>query len=58
MGLSSTGEELERGRESYARSAWATAYESLARVDEREPLALRDLELLAISAYMLSLIHI
>jgi len=53
VGLSSTGEELERGRESYACSAWATAYESLARVDEREPLALRDLELLAISAYML-----
>ena len=53
MGLSSTGEELERGRESYARSAWATAYESLARVDELEPLAVQDLELLAISTYML-----
>ncbi|MDQ2980714.1 MAG: response regulator transcription factor [Actinomycetota bacterium] len=51
--MSSAGDELERGRESYARSAWATAYESLARADELEPLAADDLESLATSAYML-----
>ena len=53
MGLSSTGEELERGRESYSGSAWATAYESLWRADQLAPLAAEDLELLATSAYML-----
>ena len=41
------GDELERGRESYSRSAWAEAYESLARATD-EPLAAEDLELLAI----------
>jgi hypothetical protein len=44
---------LDQGREAYARSAWAQAYESLARADELEPLAAADLELLSISAYML-----
>ena len=44
---------LDQGREAYARSAWAQAYDSLARADELEPLAADDLELLAISAYML-----
>jgi len=53
LGLSSTGEELERGRESYSGSAWATAYESLWRADQLAPLAAEDLELLATSAYML-----
>jgi DNA-binding CsgD family transcriptional regulator len=51
--LSHSTHELERGRESYASSAWATAYESLTRADELEPLAAEDLELLAISVYML-----
>jgi DNA-binding CsgD family transcriptional regulator/tetratricopeptide (TPR) repeat protein len=46
-------DELERGREAYATSAWATAHDSLARADELEPLAAEDLELLATSAYML-----
>jgi DNA-binding CsgD family transcriptional regulator len=41
-------DELGRGRESYARRAWADAYESLSRADDAE-----DLELLARSAYML-----
>ncbi len=45
--------ELERGRESHARSAWAASYESLTRADGHEPLAPGDLELLATSAYML-----
>ncbi len=53
MALSSTGDELERGRESYARSAWTTAYESLARADVLAPLAGEDLELLATCAFML-----
>jgi ATP/maltotriose-dependent transcriptional regulator MalT len=44
---------LEEGRRSYAASAWARAYEQLARADELEPLAAEDLELLATSAYML-----
>ena len=53
MSLSSTSDDLERGRESYAKSAWLPAYESLARADELEPLASPDLELFATSAYML-----
>jgi ATP/maltotriose-dependent transcriptional regulator MalT len=44
---------LKEGREAYERSAWAQAYEALARADEEEPLAAEDLELLATSAYML-----
>ena len=47
------GDELERGRESYARSSWVEAYESLARAGESEPLSAGDLELRAIAAYML-----
>ena len=35
------------------RTAWAQAYEFLARADELEPLAAADLELLATSAFML-----
>jgi DNA-binding CsgD family transcriptional regulator len=53
LDLSNTGDELELGRKSYARSAWGPAYESLTRADELEPLAADDLELLATSAYML-----
>jgi DNA-binding CsgD family transcriptional regulator len=53
LGLSGTSDELERGRESYARSAWATAFESLSRSDGLAPLEAEDLELLATSAYML-----
>jgi ATP/maltotriose-dependent transcriptional regulator MalT len=53
MGVPSTGDEIEQGRRSYAGSAWAAAYESLASADEISPLDAEDLELLAISAYML-----
>ena len=49
----SAGEELERGRESYAGSQWAAAYASLTRADELDSLSADDLVLLAISAYML-----
>ena len=44
---------LQEGRQAYERSAWAAAYESLARADEDEPLGAEDLVRLAISAYML-----
>jgi DNA-binding CsgD family transcriptional regulator len=53
VGVSGTSDELERGREAYSSSAWATAYETLSRIDQRTPLAAGDLELLATSAYML-----
>jgi DNA-binding CsgD family transcriptional regulator/tetratricopeptide (TPR) repeat protein len=48
-----TNDDLERGRDSYSSSAWATAYESLSRADQLAALAAEDLELLATSAYML-----
>ena len=44
---------IERGRASYANRAWLDAYDSLALADEAEPLDADDLELLAMSAYML-----
>jgi ATP/maltotriose-dependent transcriptional regulator MalT len=44
---------LQEGRQAYERSAWAAAYESLARADEDKPLGAEDLVRLAISAYML-----
>jgi ATP/maltotriose-dependent transcriptional regulator MalT len=44
---------LQQGRDAYARSAWAEAYESLAQADELEPLVADDLVLLATSAFML-----
>jgi DNA-binding NarL/FixJ family response regulator len=47
------GEDLERGRDAYARRAWRDAYEHLATADEAEPLATNDLELLATTAFML-----
>ena len=45
--------EVERGRECYARRAWADAYEVLSRVDQTTSLGAEDVELLARSAYML-----
>jgi signal transduction histidine kinase len=44
--------DLERGRESYAASAWREAFESLSRADQAAPLGAEDLELLARAAYM------
>lgn len=46
-------DELEWGRESYARRAWTDAYKSLSHADQADPLGAGDLELLATSAYML-----
>ena len=45
-------DELEQGREAYARRAWRDAYESLSDADQAAPLGAEDLELLATSAYM------
>jgi DNA-binding CsgD family transcriptional regulator len=46
-------DELERGREAYARRSWMDAYKSLSRADQAAPLGAEDLELLATSASML-----
>ncbi len=44
--------ELERGRQCYAQRKWADAYDSLARADQATSLAGKDLELLAMAAYL------
>ena len=49
---STVDDPLERGREAYARGAWAESYAALAEADEANPLAPDDLELLATAAYM------
>jgi DNA-binding CsgD family transcriptional regulator len=46
-------DEVERGREAYARRAWLQAYECLERAHAREPLDPDDLELLSTVAFML-----
>lgn len=45
-------EELERGRASYRRRAWAGAYEALSLADRETPLEGEDLERLATSTYL------
>jgi DNA-binding CsgD family transcriptional regulator/tetratricopeptide (TPR) repeat protein len=45
-------DELQRGRESYARRQWLDAYESLSRADQGDPLGVEDLEPLATAAAM------
>jgi predicted TPR repeat methyltransferase len=45
-------DDLERGRESYARRAWSDAYDSFSRADQAASLGAEELELLARSAYM------
>ena len=46
------GDQLQRGRESYAKLAWLEAYEKLSLADQGELLESEDLERLATSAYM------
>ena len=46
-------DELERGREAYARRAWVEAHESLCAAHDNGPLDPSDLELLATTAFML-----
>jgi DNA-binding NarL/FixJ family response regulator len=43
---------LDRGRESFRRSAWADAYAQLSSADRAAPLGLDDLERLATAAYL------
>lgn len=45
--------ELERGRECYAQRKWADAYDSLSRADQAMTLGGKDLELLAMAAYLI-----
>ena len=51
--MAGTGDQLLAGRESYTNSAWKDAYASLSSAEQATQLAPEDLELLAISAYML-----
>jgi DNA-binding CsgD family transcriptional regulator len=46
-------DKLKRGRDSYCRRAWGDAYQSLSLADQATPLAVEDLELLAIAAYLI-----
>ena len=46
-------DELERGRECFRRRAWAGACESLSLADQAAALGPEDLELLAMSAYLI-----
>ena len=43
-------DELDRGREFYARRAWLDAFTALSKADELAPLSAPDLELLATAA--------
>lgn len=49
-----THRHLEQGRECYRRRAWADAHRSFLLADQTTPLGADDLELLAVSAYLLS----
>jgi DNA-binding CsgD family transcriptional regulator/tetratricopeptide (TPR) repeat protein len=51
-----TADELERGRDAYARSAWGEAYELLGHAERAAPLTGSDLVLLATAAHMLGLV--
>ncbi len=51
--MAETDDALQRGRRAYEGRRWAEAYEDLAAADGVSPLGAEDLELLAISAYML-----
>jgi DNA-binding CsgD family transcriptional regulator len=57
LGARTTGEDseddLERGRASYERRAWKSAYKALSRAERAAPLGAEDLERLATSAYLL-----
>ena len=51
------GASLERGRRSFERCAWATAYDELARADREMSLAGEDLERLATATYFVGRDH-
>ena len=44
--------ELDRARQSYRQRAWADAYQALSHADRETPLEAKDLELLAMAAYL------
>ena len=46
-------QELERGRRLYEERSWIKAHEALSEAEGADPLAADDLELLAVSAYMI-----
>jgi ATP/maltotriose-dependent transcriptional regulator MalT len=46
-------DHLARGRERYAQRAWADAFRALSLAEQAEPMAGADLELLALSAYLI-----
>jgi DNA-binding CsgD family transcriptional regulator len=46
--------DLERGREAYTKRAWREAHDALLRADAVKPLGAEDLELAAITAYLLA----
>ena len=46
-------DHLERGRRHYEQRSWADAFDALTRADEATPLGTDDLELLAMSAYLI-----
>src|SRR5207302_1052239 len=48
-----TTEALDRGREAFERQAWGRAYEQLTAAGHQAPLAVEDLERLAMAAYLL-----
>ena len=51
--MSEASGELARGRQCCEKRAWADAFRSLSRADEQAPLGVEDLELLAMSAYLI-----
>jgi DNA-binding CsgD family transcriptional regulator len=50
--MENSSADLTRGRDQFGRAAWGEAFESLERADRRSPLGAEDLELLAVSAYL------
>lgn len=50
MGGARKTDDVERGRESYRRQAWADAYRCFAAADQKTPLPAPDLELYALAA--------
>ena len=47
-----TADTLDRGRESFERSAWADAFDQLSAAERETPLGPEDLERLAVAAYL------
>ncbi|HZW59621.1 MAG TPA: LuxR C-terminal-related transcriptional regulator [Woeseiaceae bacterium] len=52
-GIAPATDHLERGREHYARQAWADAFEALTRADRARALQGEDLERLAMAAFLI-----